>query len=195
MEKNNRILRDVCFTGLLAGIVYGLVLPFCWHNDPFDAYGTLSILCEDRKLFFWLWVVLDCGSLLLNCVYMFNKFGADKRLRVLPALSFAAACCIALTLGHDVTTWNPKRIAHWVATGVYVAFLAASVLIFSLSRICRDRVCQWLFAASAASLACFLVILLVFGKSGVLEMIPNLMIQLTVLTVNFIVKRKPADGS
>ena len=188
MSKDNKILRNVCLVSLIAGTVYGLILPFCWHNDPFDTYGTLSILCEDRKLFFWFWVLLDCGSLALNCLYMYKKYGAAKQFNILPALTFVSACCIALTLGHDVTTWNPKRIVHWIATGVYIAMLAASVALFALSGIRRGRFYRGLLAAVAASLACFLVIFAVFGKSGIMEMVPNVMMQITLFVCNFIIK-------
>ena len=47
-------LKPLCLVVLLAALVYGLVLPFCWGNDPADTHGTLSLLCEKRVGWFWL---------------------------------------------------------------------------------------------------------------------------------------------
>ena len=100
-------------------------------NNPMLPLGTLSLLCEDRKIWFWLWGVLVSGGIVMNAQYMYRKYGHKNRLLdVLCGLSFIGMCCIALTLGHSIDDWNPKRILHWVATGVFIALTFASIALF-----------------------------------------------------------------
>ena len=45
---------------LPAAFIYGLVLPFCWGNNPAEVHGTLSLLCENHIPAFWVWTLLSC---------------------------------------------------------------------------------------------------------------------------------------
>ena len=93
--------------------MYGLALPFFWGNNPASELGTLSLFCEDRKGWFWLWGVLTSGGILINTQYMYKKFGMkNKFLDALSVLGFIGMCAVALTLGHSIEDWNPKRILH-----------------------------------------------------------------------------------
>ena len=120
----NKILnKPFCLSILAVGFVYGLVLPFCWGNNPLDENGTLSLLCEDRQLFFWLWGIVTIGGVIINAQYMYKKFEYKNRFfDALCLLSFISMCVVALTLGHSIEDWNPNRIAHWFATGVFIVF-------------------------------------------------------------------------
>ncbi|MBQ4266995.1 MAG: hypothetical protein IJB93_02280, partial [Clostridia bacterium] len=74
MVKPNSALKITCIISLAVAFVYGLVLPFCWGNNPASELGTLSLLCENRKIFFWLWGILTSGSIILNTQFMYRKY-------------------------------------------------------------------------------------------------------------------------
>ena len=74
MAKKSELMKPLCIITLIISFVYGLVLPFCWGNNPASELGTLSLLCENRKLFFWLWGILTSGSIIANTQYMYRKF-------------------------------------------------------------------------------------------------------------------------
>lgn len=66
LEKNKNLSKVFCIASLIAAFIYGLVLPFCWGNNPASESGTLSLLCEDKKIWFWIWGILTSGSIILN---------------------------------------------------------------------------------------------------------------------------------
>lgn len=197
--KTDKILSKPLCTGLLFfAFVYGLILPFCWGNDPTSEYGTLSILCEDRKLFFWLWGLLVSGSIILNTQYMYKKFGyKNKFLNTLCVLSFASMVCVASTLGHPVDSWNTKRIIHWIATGLFIVLIIAAIALFFLFNIKKFKHFGVLTACTFAILATFLFMFLIIGKSGLMEVIPLAMFQILLFVVNFtpLVKVQPKHNT
>lgn len=175
-----------CLIFLFVAYGFGLVLPWLWGNDPFSPLGTLSILCEDRKLVFWVWAILIGGSYFFNTNFAYRKYGEkSKFLRVLTVVTFFALCTIALTLKHDVTTWGPKRIAHWIATGAYIVCVGLSVFIFLVKNVKRYKgfgVLAALVFLTAISIA---VWLLVLGKSAMMEAVPNASMQILLAVLNF----------
>ena len=193
MKKKKILSKPLCMTLLICAFVYGLILPFCWGNNPLEPNGTLSLLCENRKAFFWVWALLNGLGSVLNVQYMYEKLGNKKRyLDVLNILTFLSIITIALTLGHSISDWNPKRVAHWIATGGYIVFLVASMLLYFLSNIRRQKLFAVLSACIVAILGLFLVLFAVIGKSGVMEIVPNALLQIMLFVVNFTpaVKRK-----
>ena len=94
MKTNkDKIFSVFCITTLAAAFVYGLVLPFCWGNNPLSETGTLSLLCEHRQGFFWVWGLLTCGSIALNTEYMYKKFMyKNKFFDILCIKSYTSAC-------------------------------------------------------------------------------------------------------
>ena len=196
MEKFKNFVfgKPFCMFFLIAGFVYGLVLPWCWGNNPFDEFGTLSILCEDRKFFFWIWVVLVGGAYLLNTIFAFRKFKDESRfLRILSVLTFVACCAIALSLKHDVHSWNPKRIVHWIATGLYIACVALSVFIFLMRNRKKFKGFNALAILTVLLVATIPVWLLTIGKSAMMEMIPNAFFQIMLFVLNFILPVKEIE--
>lgn len=175
-----------CIVFLAAAFVYGLVLPFCWGNNPASELGTLSLLCENRKLFFWLWGILTSGSIIANTQYMYRKFSYKNKLfDMLCVLAFIAMSMIALTLGHSIADWNPKRIAHWVATGVFIALTAAPILLFFVVNRKKHKQFNLLAVCVVLILLTFAVIFAVVGKSSLMEMIPIALLELFLFVVNF----------
>lgn len=196
MEKFKNFVfgKPFCMFFLIAGFVYGLVLPWCWGNNPFDEFGTLSILCEDRKFFFWIWVVLVGGAYLLNTIFAFRKFKDESRfLRILSVLTFVACCAIALSLKHDVHSWNPKRIVHWIATGLYIACVALSVFIFLMRNRKKFKGFNTLAILTVLLVATIPVWLLTIGKSAMMEMIPNAFFQIMLFVLNFVLPVKEIE--
>ncbi|MDO4380894.1 MAG: hypothetical protein Q4D20_08480 [Clostridia bacterium] len=196
MEKIKNFVfgKPFCMFFLIAGFVYGLVLPWCWGNNPFDEFGTLSILCEDRKFFFWIWVVLVGGAYFFNTNFAFRKFKDESRfLRVLSVLTFVACCAIALSLKHDVHSWNPKRIVHWIATGLYIACVALSVFVFLMRNRKKFKGFNALAILTVLLVATIPVWLLTIGKSAMMEMIPNAFFQIMLFVLNFVLPVKEIE--
>lgn len=185
-KKRTDILSVCCIASLAATFVYGLVLPFCWGNDPLSETGTLSLLCENRKAFFWLWGILTCGSIALNIQYMYKKFMYKNKLfDVLCVLSVVSVCLVALTLEHSIQDWNPKRIAHWAATGMYIVFTAAPILLFFLINIKKYRNFGLFALCTVLILGTFVVIFAVVGKCALMEMVPIALLEIFLFTLNF----------
>lgn len=186
MKLKNLFSKSICITLLSAAFVYGLVLPFCWGNNPASELGTLSLLCEDRKLFFWIWGILTSGGIIANTQYMYGKFSYKSKLfDTLCVLAFIAMSMIALTLGHSIEDWNPKRIAHWVATGVFIALTAAPILLFFIVNRKKHSQFNLLTICVVLILMTFVVIFVFVGKSALMEMIPIALIEVFLFVVNF----------
>ncbi len=184
--KKNTLLKAFCIGTLFCAFVYGLALPFFWGNNPASELGTLSLLCEDRKAYFWLWGVLTSGGIFINTQYMFGKFGMkNKFLTVLGVLGFVSMALVALTLGHSIEDWNPKRIAHWVATGCFIAFTVASIALYFIINRKKHPKFNMLTVCTFLILGTFVVIFAVVGKSALMEMIPLALIEIFLFAVNF----------
>lgn len=178
--------KPFCIGALICAFVYGLVLPFCWGNNPASELGTLSLLCEDRKIYFWIWGLLTSGSIVLNVQYMYRKFNMKSRFfDVLCVLSIVSVSLVALTLGHSIEDWNPKRIAHWVATGCFIVFLVASIALFFIFNRKKHPKFSMLAVCTFLILGTFIVIFAVVGKSALMEMIPIALIEIFLFAVNF----------
>ena len=186
MKKDKNMMKPVCITMLFCAFVYGLALPFFWGNNPASELGTLSLLCEDRKGWFWAWGLLVSGANYINAKYMYNKFGYKSKLYdVLGVLSMVSVAVVALTLGHSIEDWNPKRIAHWIATGIFIAFTVASIALYFIINRKKNGSFRLLTLCVFGILATFLVIFIAVGKSALMEMIPLAMIEVFLFTVNF----------
>ena len=173
-------------TILICAFIYGWVLPFMWGNNPASETGTLSLLCEERKLFFWIWGILTSGGLVLNTQYMYNKFGLkNKFLDVLCVLELVSMCGVALTLNHSIDDWNLKRLIHWIATGCFIAFAVASIALFFMINRRKHKKFDLLTLCTFLILATFLIIFATVGKSALMEVIPLALIQIFLFAVNF----------
>ena len=186
MKRNILLSRGFCIGFLAVAFVYGLVLPFCRGNNPASETGTLSLLCEDRKLFFWIWGILTSGSIIANTQYMYRRFSYKNRLYdTLCILAFISMAMIALTLGHSIEDWNPKRVAHWIATGVFIALTVAPILLFFLKNRKAHKQFTALALCTVGILMTFVVIFVFVGKSALMEMIPIALIEIFLFAINF----------
>lgn len=190
----NKILnKPFCISILVTGFVFGLALPFCWGNNPASELGTLSLLCEDRKIWFWLWGILVVGGININTLYMYKKFSYKSRfMNVLCLLAFISICLVALTLGHSIADWNPKRVLHWIATGLFIALCMATVVLFFIFNIKKYKGFGILTGCTVAILLTFAVIFISVGKSALMEMIPLAMLQVLLFVVNFTSAVRPS---
>ena len=197
MKAEKFISKPICIIVLACAFVYGLVLPFCWGNDPTSELGTLSLLCEDRKIWFWIWGILSSGGIILNTQYMYRKYEYKSNfLNVLCALAFIGIIGVALTLGHPIDSWNPKRILHWVATGLYIVFTIAPIALFFIFNIKKYVRFGVFTLCSFLILGTFVFFFAVMGKSAIMEMVPLALFEILLFTVNFtsvgIVKKRDA---
>lgn len=186
MKNSKDLFGIVCRISLAAAFVYGLVLPFCWGNNPLSETGTLSLLCEERKIFFWIWGILTCGSIALGTQYMYKKFMYKNKLfDAFCILSVLSVCLVALTLGHSIADWNPKRIAHWVATGMYIAFTLAPILLFFIVNIKKYKGFAAYTVITLLIFSTFVFIFAFVGKSALMEMVPIALIEIFLYCLNF----------
>lgn len=195
MEKTNNISKLFCIAVLLCAFVYGLALPFFWGNNPASELGTLSVLCAQRKAWFWLWGMLTSGGIFINSQYMFRKFGIKSKLcTILGVLAIVSVAFVALTLGHSIEDWNPKRIAHWVSTGIFIALTAASIVLYFVINRKKHKSFKSLAAVVIAILSTFFILFILIGKGAVMEMIPIALLQIFLFVVNFtsVIKTEPS---
>ena len=171
---------------LIAAFVYGLVLPFCWGNDPADTYGTLSLLCETRVGWFWLWAVLTGGAFALNLARACERHGCKNKLPDIFVLTALFGMLLtAATLNHSIADWNPKRVAHWIGAILYAAFLLAAFFSFFLSAAKRYPRLWILWGISLAAGVGVLIQLTVFGRNGYMEILPLALMELELLIANY----------
>ncbi len=187
--------KPVCLLFLIVGLVYGNGIMFCFGNNPASPLGTLSILCEDRKYLFWIWALFVAGGYFLNALYAYRKFNEKSKFLIAICIAALIACCgIGLTLKHDVFSWGPKRIVHWIAAGTYMSALGLSFFVFFVKNAKKYKgftVLSVLVLLCAVMLAAWL---LIFGKSGLMEMVPNTLLTLLLLFINFILPVKPKEN-
>ena len=194
--KEKILSKPLCIGLLLIAFVYGLALPFFWGNNPASELGTLSLLCEDRKGWFWLWGILTSGSLIMSTQYMYKSYKIkNKWLDGMCVAGFGRMCLIALTLGHSIEDWNPKRIAHWVATGVFIVFTMAPIALFFIVYRKRFEYFNIFTVCTFIILGTFIVIFAFVGKSALMEMIPIALMEVFMFIVNFtpLVKKKEKE--
>lgn len=117
---------------------------------------------------------------------MYRKFSyKNKVYDVLCALGFISVCVVALTLGHSIEDRNPKRIAHWVATGIFIAFTLLPIVLFFIRNRKKPTQFNILIVCAFMILATFLVIFAVVGKSALMEMVPIAMMEVFLFVINF----------
>ncbi len=184
--KNKLMSKAIMIPMLICSFVYGLALPFFWGNNPASETGTLSLLCEDRKAWFWLWAVLIGGGIVMNIQYMYKKFSYKNKLfDAMCILALLSVSGVALTLGHSIEDWNPKRLLHWICTGLFIVFLIAPIALFFIANRKKNKAFPILAVCTFLILATFGVIFGVVGKSAVMEMVPVAMMQIMLFVVNF----------
>lgn len=188
MKKNIFQSKAFCIAILIPAFIYGLALPFFWGNNPASELGTLSLLCEDpdKKIFFWLWGILTSGSIIANTQLLYSKYNIKSKVsNFFCVLSFIGVCVVALTLGHSIEDWNPKRIAHWVATGLFIAFTVIPLLLPFIKHRKENKNFIIFALCTVMILMTFVVIFVFVGKSALMEMIPIALIEVFLFIVNF----------
>ena len=188
MKKNIFQSKAFCLAVLIPAFIYGLALPFFWGNNPASELGTLSLLCEDpdKKIFFWLWGILTSGSIIANTQLLYSRYNIKSKVsNFFCLLSFISVCVVALTLGHSIEDWNPKRIAHWVATGLFIAFTVVPLLLPFIKHRKENKNFIIFAVCTMIILMSFVVIFVFIGKSALMEMIPIALIEIFLFIVNF----------
>ena len=176
----------LCLGLLAAAFIYGLVLPFCWGNDPASTYGTLSLLCEHRVGWFWVWALLTGGSIALNLSRACVTHGCRTHIPEISILiSLFGMLLTAATLNHSIESWNPKRVAHWIGAIAYAAFLLIAVASFYLACVKRNPRLWFLLAAAAFAGLAVLIQLLVFGRNGYMEILPIALVEVELFVLNY----------
>ncbi len=171
---------------LPAAFVYGLVLPFCWGNNPAEVHGTLSLLCENHIPAFWIWTLLTGGAFTTNLLLVYDRFGETRRLpRICLFLSMLGMALTAATLNHSIENWNPKRVLHWLGAILYAAGLAAAFLLFYFKQMRSVRRLIPFVVVSVLLLVSVLVQLLIFDRNGYMEIIPIAAYELELFLLNY----------
>ncbi len=178
--------KPVCLAVLAVALVYGLVLPYCWGNNPAETLGTLSILCENHIPWFWPWAALTGLGLTMNLELLYHRCGyRGLPARIGAAFALLGMLLTAATLNHSIADWNPKRVAHWIGAILYAAFLLAAFIVVSAVSVKRwPRIWLLLGGTIAVGLA-VLVRLLAFGRNGYMEIIPIALMELALGLLNY----------
>ena len=188
MKRIRNILlgRPVCFCFFVLALVIGLVLPFCWGNNPGDKYGTLSLLCENHIPWFWLWACLTGGCFALNLERLFHTHDCSKKfLHALVIAMLAGLVLTSATLNHSIEDLNPKRVLHWVGAILYAGSLLAAIALFLLLKARRNRRFLPFLIFDVLIGVMVLVWLLCIGRSGYMEMIPIALLECMLAVMNF----------
>lgn len=187
MNRAKKFIFSKTFSLIImaAAFVYGIILPFCWGNNPADTYGTISLLCEHRQVYMWIWTMLMSIAFYLNSHQIYRKYNyKNKLLDVISALSVVGAFTICITLNHSIETLNPKRVIHWIGAIFFGVCVTAEILLFLILN-CGTygflKICMYI---AFGLVALVLFWLLVIGRSGLMEMIPLALLQILVTVIN-----------
>ena len=175
MSKFRKITTNpyVCTLFFITGFLIGVILPFCWGNDPSDKYGTISLLCEDRKGWFWLWTVLTGGCCYCNINRIMVKYDRDKKyIHIFVIIMLFGMVLTAATLKHSILTLNPKRVLHWIGAILYGFFALCSNFHIYLTLMRKDKLFIAPFAITCIVIIGMLIWLLLIGRSGYMEFVP-----------------------
>lgn len=100
-------------------------------------------------------------------------------------MSFISMLGVALTLDHSTLDWNPKRLIHWITTGLFIAFTLLPIFLFFMLNRKKYKNFTVMGLMVLLVLAAFAIIFIGVGKCALMEMIPIAMMLILMLVANF----------
>lgn len=152
---------------LVMAFIYNIVFGFL--RDPAGTDNTLSWLGYDYPHGFLLWGALTAGAYFLNLLYLYTKFGCRSRTGA--ALAYTALLIAPVVV--FINDWGWEQWVHLIATILFVACNALSMLLFFFGRARRkNKRFLALGVLGVLVIAGMLTVQFTVGKSGLMELVP-----------------------
>lgn len=152
---------------LVMAFIYNVVFGFL--RDPAGTDNTLSWLGYDYPHGFLLWGALTAAAYFLNLLYLYTKFGCKNR----TGAGMAYTALLIAPVVVFINDWGWEQWVHLVATILFVACNALSMLLFFFGRARRkNKRFLALGVLGVLVIAGMLVVQFTLGKSGLMELVP-----------------------
>lgn len=152
---------------LVMAFIYNVIFGFL--RNPAGTDNTLSWLGYDYPHGFLLWGALTAAAYFLNLLYLYIKFGCKNRTGV--GMAYTALLIAPVVV--FINDWGWEQWVHLVATILFVACNALSMLLFFFGRARRkNKRFLALGVLGVLVIAGMLVVQFTLGKSGLMELVP-----------------------
>lgn len=152
---------------LVMAFIYNVIFGFL--RDPAGTDNTLSWLGYDYPHGFLLWGALTAAAYFLNLLYLYTKFGCRNR----TGAGMAYTALLIAPVVVFINDWGWEQWVHLVATILFVACNALSMLLFFFGRARRkNKRFLALGVLGVLVIAGMLVVQFTLGKSGLMELVP-----------------------
>ena len=152
---------------LVMAFIYNVIFGFL--RDPAGTDNTLSWLGYDYPHGFLLWGALTAAAYFLNLLYLYTKFGCKNR----TGAGMAYTALLIAPVVVFINDWGWEQWVHLVATILFVACNALSMLLFFFGRARRkNKRFLALGVLGVLVIAGMLVVQFTLGKSGLMELVP-----------------------
>lgn len=152
---------------LVMAFIYNVIFGFL--RNPAGTDNTLSWLGYDYPHGFLLWGVLTAAAYFLNLLYLYTKFGCKNR----TGAGMAYTALLIAPVVVFINDWGWEQWVHLVATILFVACNALSMLLFFFGRARRkNKRFLALGVLGVLVIAGMLVVQFTLGKSGLMELVP-----------------------
>jgi hypothetical protein len=169
---------------LVSGCAY--VTAYGFLMDPIDY--TASMMGLYYPWLFKLWCVFSGVSVFTNILYMYRKNDyMNKTGLALTSIGCAALfVCVSIPSAGEELIFTLQCLAHWSSALIFAVFGAAGVVVFLVHQcLTKNKKYIILTVIFVAILALMLVLLVVVGKSALIENLPMWAAYIVLFLVNF----------
>ena len=197
-DRLGNAAKWLCMIGAVVGVIY--VVAFGFLDAPNRAgepatmsdklhYVTASMIGLVHPWLFKLWGILTGTTMFTNILYLYRKFHYNSKLGIILGSVGAAAIYLSLncpSCGETKDFSDPRCLAHWLGALVFALCIASPIIVFLFSMARRERglFLLW-FIVAVVFLAVMLVLLIVVGKSTLIENLPVIGGFLLLFLLNF----------
>ncbi|MDR0315180.1 MAG: hypothetical protein LBH71_04440 [Oscillospiraceae bacterium] len=175
--KNN---ENFCLITLIVGSIF--TTSYCFFKNPVT--HTASMIGREYPLHFKLWGILSVLAILFNVQFMYKKYNYHSKLSN-TFLLFGCACILATVYVPSTETMGLQLIVHWSTALLFAFFNALSITMFLFNKSKESGRVKLTLITFLSTMLFMLGWLLVFGKNGVIEMIPTIVGFLLLYVFNY----------
>jgi len=125
----------------------------------------------DYPVHFKLWGVFSSISLILNITYMYKNNDYTKKIG--RGLMYTGCICIMITVHIPSTEiMSLQLVAHWSTALLFGALNAAAIAVFLYEKARQSKKMLYTLVIFVLMLVAMIILLIIFGKNGVIESIP-----------------------
>jgi len=169
-----------CLAWLIFGCAY--MTWFGFLENPMQY--TASMIGLDYPVGFIFWGVFQSISLVLNVLYLYRRYGYSSRFGYVCLI--IAAICIGITVNVPSTEiFGLQLVMHWSTALLFAIFNAIAMGLCLVNKAKHSKKFMATFVLFIAMLLSMIVLLIIFGKSGIIEKIPMWGAYLILLLTNF----------